>query len=263
MRMADRNSVKMYTESGPELPFVVTTLGSNSRQPVQLRPNGFESHHVIWVEKGAGTFCAGGEQFTLREGEGFFCRAGVPHEYRAFAPPFSTAWITFDCGDSLLDYFDAPDYFRFAVTPQFLADIKELSELFRSGTPLSRSAAGYSWCTGWLQSVLGTVPDTATRVLRFIENEYARPVTLDDVSEHVGMSKFALCRYYRAKTGVTVMDQLRRVRIANAKRFLRLLPLKSEEIGRMCGFENASYFCKLFKAETGLTPNQYRSEKTE
>ena len=54
------------------------------------------------------------------------------------------------------------------------------------------------------------------------------------------------------------MDALLSVRISKAKRMLRYGNDNVEEIGKKCGFESPSYFCKRFRAIVGVTPLQYR-----
>ena len=48
-----------------------------------------------------------------------------------------------------------------------------------------------------------------------------------------------------------------KIRIAKAKQLLNQVPLRAQEVGRMCGFDSTSYFCK-FREETGRTPLEYR-----
>ena len=64
---------------------------------------------------------------------------------------------------------------------------------------------------------------------------------------------------YKKEHGITVMDDLNRIRIAKAKRFLRYGSASVAEVGKQCGFDSPSYFGKCFKEATGYTPTEYRS----
>ena len=101
----------------------------------------------------------------------------------------------------------------------------------------------------------------AARAMQFMEAHFAQPLTLEDVAAHVGMNRYSLCRYFARAQGDTVMGQLRRIRVAKARQFLRFTALPIEEIGRICGFESPSYFGKIFRAQTGLSPRDYRAQQ--
>ena len=124
------------------LPFVLTTVGETDRQSPMVRPEGFGSHHFLWVKSGRGAFCIEGDRFELCAGEGVFIRAGVPHSYEGKC--FATAWCTFLLPAQTLDYLGVGSYIKFRVP----ADLgREYEQLFRFATGessiLSRSTAGY------------------------------------------------------------------------------------------------------------------------
>ena len=54
------------------------------------------------------------------------------------------------------------------------------------------------------------------------------------------------------------MNTLKRIRIEKAKKMLENKVILVEQIAALCGFESPSYFIKIFKKETGLTPLEYR-----
>lgn len=252
---------KYIGSDSTSLPFILYTVGYARSQPAVTRPNGYETHQMLWVENGSGIFSAGGESFVLNKGEGFFWRRHVPHSYKKNGECFHTAWFTFMCSDGILDYYSLPDYFKFSVTPLFISQIKELHSFCRSdSTVLSRSAAGYSLFADWLTENFEPALTTEAVVKKYLENNYSRPVTLEETAQHAGMSKYALCHYYKKHCGCSVMDQLKKIRIAKSKQLLSQMPLRTEEVGRMCGFDNPSYFCKIFREETGRTPLEYRKK---
>lgn len=241
------------------LPMVVCGIGDTAVQNAVDRPEGFQFHHVLWVAQGEGRFTLAGQSRVLAAGTGFFCRRGVPHAYERAGEQFSTRWLTFLGGESALGYYDAPDAFFFDCLRDMDTATDELDRLCReNSTPLSRSAAGFQWLSQWLSAVFEPQPTPVTRVQRYLETNYAKPLTLEEIGASVGMDRFTLCRQFRAQTGVTVMEQLKRIRIAKAKQFLRYTAFSMEEIGMMCGYGSPSYFGKLFRAATGRTPRAYR-----
>lgn len=96
----------------------------------------------------------------------------------------------------------------------------------------------------------------------FIDQYYYRDdLNLDLVADKCGMSKYSLCREFHKKYGVSPGKYLRELRIAQA---CRLLMTNSDhtlqEIAEMTGYSNSNYFGKVFRAEKGISPGEYRKQ---
>ena len=250
---------EIHTELYPLLPFLVFSVGENATQPGTVRPFGFNFHEFIWVKNGECDFSVYDDTFRLREGEGVFMRKKTPHRYSG--ENLHTSWFTFLGGDGVLDMFGVDKYFRFNV-PDSLPDAAD--SLFKlcmgNSTAVTRSAAGYSFFVDLMNTLFTNDESAEVKVRNFLESNYYLPLSLDEIAESVGMDKFALCRYYKKNCSTSVMEQLRKIRIAKAKKFLRYTLDSIEDIGAMCGYESPSYFTKIFKESTGRTPSEYRSE---
>ena len=239
------------------LPFVLNTVGENDRQPPVFLPHGAIFHEFIWVSAGCADFTVGDEKFSLPSGEGVFMRAGVPHSYKG--DPLSTAWCTFIGGEGLLDYAGVGDFYRFTV-PSFLPE--EAEALYRlavgDSTVISRADAGYHLVSELLLATVAAKTTPAARVRAYLEQHYADPLTLDEIAATVGTDRFALCRIYAKERGITVMEDLHRIRIEKAKRLLRFCTEPVGQIGKSCGFSDASYFSLRFRELCGCSPKEYR-----
>lgn len=73
-----------------------------------------------------------------------------------------------------------------------------------------------------------------------------------------GLAERTVKRRFKAATGVTLIDYLQDVRIEEAKRLLETTKLAAEEISVEVGYQDASFFRRLFSRRTGLTPSGYR-----
>lgn len=81
------------------------------------------------------------------------------------------------------------------------------------------------------------------------------------VARGVGYSRLperTLKRRFKAATGLSVMDYLQNLRIEEAKRLLETTDRPVDEIGFQIGYEDPSFFRRLFKRRTGVAPAQYR-----
>jgi transcriptional regulator GlxA family with amidase domain len=94
----------------------------------------------------------------------------------------------------------------------------------------------------------------------WLERNFNQPVTLDQLADISNLGKKTLLRRFKQATGETPLGYLKRIRIENAKRLLESKKLSFNEITWEVGYNDASSFHKLFKSETGLSPNGYRSK---
>jgi transcriptional regulator GlxA family with amidase domain len=67
-----------------------------------------------------------------------------------------------------------------------------------------------------------------------------------------------LKRRFKAATGSSLIEYLQNLRVEEAKRLLENTPLPIEDIGEQVGYSDTSFFRRLFKRLTGLTPSHYR-----
>ncbi|MBO5274327.1 MAG: helix-turn-helix domain-containing protein [Clostridia bacterium] len=248
---------EIYKSLCDELPFVLVTLGESVVQHPVTRPEGFDVHQFIWIKEGRGHFSMRDESFVLGVGEGMFMRANVPHSYSG--DPFHTVWCTFTMSSRTLDYIGVGEYMPFTV-PAYLNRETEQLDRFATGdsTPLSRSSAGYAYVMELFSNILTPPANLSSRILHLLEQRYAEPLTLLDLSDTFHIDRYNLCRIYKRERGVTVMEDLNRIRIAKAKRFLKYSTDTVETVGKLCGFESPSYFGKRFKESVGNTPTEYR-----
>ena len=124
--------------------------------------------------------------------------------------------------------------------------------------------------TGWLAHSLRTLTDQVfpaaeikhssaiQRAIDYIKRKYALGLTLEEVAEHAGYSPAYFSRIFREDTGMTFKEYLSELRIEKSKSLLLTSDLSITEISSMLGFNDQSYFCKLFKRATGVTPDKYR-----
>lgn len=97
------------------------------------------------------------------------------------------------------------------------------------------------------------------QVKKYLKENYAKDVTLQQVADSVNLDKSYLGRLFRDACGVTVMGYLKEVRLAHAKeQLLRGRP--AAEVAIATGFGDPGYFSRYFKQTVGCTPTQYRKD---
>jgi len=78
------------------------------------------------------------------------------------------------------------------------------------------------------------------------------------VAEGSGVPERSLKRRFKSATGVSLIEYLQNLRIEEGKRLLESGPLPVDEVSAEVGYADASFFRRLFKRLTGLTPSRYR-----
>lgn len=123
------------------------------------------------------------------------------------------------------------------------------------------------WFAGLFEtSVQGTPADQYSHhvreTIRFIHRHYAGDISIEQIAESLGISGDHLRHCFKSETGNTVLEYLTKVRIGNAKAFLKDNRLKLYEVAAMVGYRNSHYFSKVFRKETGMHPLAYREGGT-
>ena len=105
-------------------------------------------------------------------------------------------------------------------------------------------------------------PEKNSRVVRntveYISQHFSEEISLAGVAEELHINASYLSMLFRQVTGVTFKEHLNRVRVEEAERLLKNTDYPIIEIAVACGYRDQSYFTKVFKKYTGLTPRQYR-----
>lgn len=98
-------------------------------------------------------------------------------------------------------------------------------------------------------------------VLRLIRNHYHEEITLEDMASSAHMNKRYFCRYFREMIGKTPIQYLNYYRVECACELLSASERTVSEVAAACGFNNISYFVKVFGAHKGTTPSLYAKRK--
>jgi transcriptional regulator GlxA family with amidase domain len=102
--------------------------------------------------------------------------------------------------------------------------------------------------------------DEVVQVQEWLEANYSKTITLDKMTEICNLTKKTLMRRFKNVTGDSPMAYLQKLRVENAKRMLESKKVAFNEITWRVGYNDISFFHKVFKSETGLTPIEYRSK---
>lgn len=259
----------------------------------------FDFHCVDWhwhsevelvlVERGAAECLIGSGRYTLRAGMGLFINSQIIHRFEAAESTlipnivFSPALLAPEGGlidqkyiqlvlhapvDCLVFSPEIPwqkaalDALRsvFAAQGEENGEIRTVEALLRLWELIYRNMGAAGTDAG------GQMP-AHTRaqlqiMLRFIRENYARHITLEDIAQTVSLSRNGALDLFRRYFHTSPISCLVQYRLRRAARLLVTTEDSVSSIAQDTGFESSSYFCRKFKELFQVTPGEYRTAKT-
>ena len=96
------------------------------------------------------------------------------------------------------------------------------------------------------------------KAMDYIEENYMFSISTEDVARVAGVHVGHLHRIFPEETGMRIGEYLTHLRIERAKTLLMHTDIPSASIATRIGISSQQYFCRLFKKETGMSPQEYR-----
>ncbi|MHC4646409.1 MAG: helix-turn-helix domain-containing protein [Planctomycetota bacterium] len=97
-----------------------------------------------------------------------------------------------------------------------------------------------------------------TPAINYIDANYDKPVTLDEIAKASHLSISRLAHVFKEQMGITIIDYLTSVRVERAKQLLLATEQSCTEICFQIGYNNQSYFTRTFKELVGMPPREFR-----
>jgi AraC-like DNA-binding protein len=255
----------------------------------KLRLSRQEFKMIFVLAGGIGQELGGRPAGDLREGDLLAVPAGVRHVYvnrdnvtrrvhvlRLFlaAPPARPSgdplWL--EVLKFLRSHASVPLHLPGPPTPALAALVRDLREEIEARRPGFR-LRGYALVLSLLVEGLRQAggPERAGRPAVFPQQTVAAAVEyihkhhadsrlrLGAIAWHVGKGEEHLARLFKRRTGRTVFDHVRAVRIDHAKTLLQDPFLSLTQVAERCGFESLSHFSRSFRQLAGRPPGAYRA----
>lgn len=142
------------------------------------------------------------------------------------------------------------------VNNQFLMSLQNITDLDDLCYKLQETIDVFTDCM--FNYIPSKGNEITKKAIRYISQNFSRNLTLDEVADHVHLNPAYFSTLFKQSTGSSFKEYLNMVRIEESKRLLSNTDYSIIDISLATGFEDQSYFSKVFKKYTGLTPKQYR-----
>lgn len=277
--MSSNNAQIIYQRGFPddrqELPLLLVGLAVDYDQEPIDRPNGLPYHTWLYIVSGSGEVIVDGRKAIAHAGMAVLLKAHTPYAYSAAGETWRTHYLTFGgtVSDALLAalHLDISGVYHVSDPANMIRHFRRVERIRRqTGAQPHRllSKALYAMLldqsvnVSYISATQAAVQnETILSVIRTIEANYGSPIGLDQLAIEAGLTKEYLCALFKKQMGQTIGHFVQSLRIAHARIFLIQYPERTvSEISRMCGFESASYFCRVFRQVEKVTPQRYRQQ---
>lgn len=228
------------------------------------------NHYLMhFVVKGKGVFSKYGKSYQLYPGNGFLI---VPDEITTYTADLHNPWEYYWVGfvgaeaENLLSQFgisaENPVFsFNLKAMEQPLAELIQnkphpgsdflmLSALFKLFANLAVKPSG--------QNSELDAAYYVSRATEFIDTNYAYELTVEKISNYIGIHRSYLYKLFMNQLGISVQQYLINRRLAEACKLLKRSSYTISQVCYSCGFQDPDHFSKLFKQKMKVSPTRYR-----
>lgn len=229
---------------------------------------------LLWFTKGQGRITVAGVTRGYGPHNAVFVPAGTMHGFDMLGQVFGQALFLPRDGAGMF-WPDKPLHLRLRevrVQSDLTGLLDTLERELQSDDPASARAAQYQ--TGLISVFLerhagDADPYAAPRRARaadrlaaafttLVERDFARPRQISDYATELGVTPTHLTRVCRATCGRGALDILSDRKLYEARRRLTETREPVKDIAASLGFASAAYFTRAFRAETGMSPTEFR-----
>ena len=147
----------------------------------------------------------------------------------------------------------------FLINENFNANIEHFRDLEDLSVWLSNMLQRFISLTFEFEKVKHA--DIVYKAIEYIKANYRKHISLEELAGITYMSRTYLSTLFKKETGYSISEYINYIRVDRAQSFLIESDMSIAEVARMCGFEDQSYFTKVFRKITGVTPKKYRGSR--
>lgn len=273
------NCVFQFQKKEAYIPANIWYVGWERQTKASYRWNGetrTDSENTFifqYTTKGKGAIRVGEAVYSLPKGKAFLVKVPGDHEY--WLPEGSAEWEFLFI--TLVGESTESCWAEFAYRNGPVAAIPEESELVRLLKQINQEALNdeisdkyIASCKAYnfvmalhrygkgLTEAEDKLPEHMKKAVRLIEKKLGEPLSLTDLAEEAGLSKYYFIQLFQQYFHETPIQYMTKKRMERSMERLSNSDLPIKEIANLSGYESANYFSKVFKKEIGESPKEFR-----
>ena len=258
---------------GAALPLYVCGIGVREVLSTISRNSGYPFYQIVLCLDGCGKMITPEKKIIIRKNNIVFVPKGLVHEL----VPTENTWqlVTLDLdGSGILPLLEALKFDKLRSDKLDKTDklIEKLTEMMKT---VRRKCSSCTYeCSAMAYDLLMLLhnqldmesenPDSLKRaqlapVVYYIEENFRKEMTLDQLSAIIDISPQYLCRLFRDCYKMRPFEYLAKKRIQKAKMMLVEDGYTVNEVCQLVGYNDCSYFCSVFKKYENLSPAEFRA----
>lgn len=231
----------------------------------------FLLHYVV---SGKGSYRVDGATYSLAEGDLFLIYPGVEISYQADQEePWSYYWVGFQGNDArvILEMTDFTNDHPIMKT-EGMKDVQD--KIMRIYEARGNQYSNKIEMSGYLMVLLSRLIAASTKkqslgryhgyielALEYIQYNYGRPITVEEVAAYIGISRSHLFRAFEEAFLRSPVQFIQEYKIQRACSLLSDSQLSIASIAYSVGYEDSLYFSRVFHKITGQSPSEYRKKE--
>lgn len=235
-------------------------------------------HYLLhYILEGQGTYYVGNRTYTLSKGQGFLIWPNVVTLYQAdSSTPWSYAWVGFNG-------LKAEHFLKSANLSQsnlifVYSEIDFIKNCFIQMNKTNSLGKGRdARLHGYLYVLLSQLMEESAnspldeqdttiqelyvkKSIEYIMHNYYRKITVEDISEYIGISRSYLFSLFKNKLNLSPQEYIIKFKMQKAVDLIRNEALSIGDIARSVGYEDCLVFSKAFRKSLGCSPSKFRKE---
>lgn len=245
-------------------------------------PHSHNFLELVFVIDGRGTVDIGNVEYEICRGDILVYNAGLTHfEKSSVDDPLEVRFVAYD----KLEITDLPPNWLLPPAYGFLFHSGDMYDVFRGyfetlirefegrerfyveiAQNVSRTLLMYLFrLINQTENAAGLLASSRTMetALRYIDENYMREISLEELAQVCRTNKYYLSHMFSRNQGVSVGRYILCRRIDAAKKLLEQDDMLVSDVAGAVGFDDANYFSRVFKKETGQTPREFRRSQQQ
>ncbi len=250
---------------------------------------------LTFFTEGEMTYQVNSQVYHIKKGDGLFCNSNALHTGNMIDEQ-NCHYIAITFHPRIIYGYDGSSIYHSYVKPlikspsvasyhfcdnvpwekDIINKMQEIYELYFARKPLFEFKIQQNLSLIWLSfyenhiirenidlkdTSTGRDVDRLRKILTYLEDNYAEKITLEDIADEIGLCKAECCRFFKRLMNKSLFDYILYYRIERSLPLLAQKNLSVTEIAELTGFASSSYYARVFKAQFGCSPTEYRKNE--